>query len=80
MEELTSEEIKTSGIVGSPIRKTARTLPTRSTTAMVALTPRAFASPTAWAMMVCTSETERDTPAVKQLPLQSVLSKPRPTD
>src|SRR4029077_8821300 len=41
------------------IWNTASTLPTRSTTAMVARAPRACASPTAWAITRCTSVSER---------------------
>src|SRR5215467_11309686 len=41
------------------IRNTASTLPTRSTTAIVASAPRACASPTVCAMICCTSAAER---------------------
>src|SRR5580704_150979 len=55
----------------APMRYTASTLPTRSTTAMVAFTCRAFASATPWAMICCTSPTVRKVEAFAQLPVHS---------
>src|SRR5579862_9591582 len=57
---------------GSPIRYTASTLPTRSTTAIVALIPSAIASATPWLKICCTSETVKNVVALAQLPVQSV--------
>ena len=62
--------IVTERVAAAPMRYTASTLPTRSTTAMVALTPRACASATACAMTCWTSATVRLVVEPPQLPLQ----------
>src|SRR5690348_10643252 len=69
--------ISTWRVAAVPIRYTASTLPTRSTTAMVALVLRACASAMACARTVCTSLTVRLEVGVAQLPLQlGVVSVP----
>ena len=63
---------RTVTVAGAPvIAKTASTLPTRSTTAMVARWLRACASATARATMPCTCATLNALAAVAQLPEQS---------
>src|SRR5688572_27626096 len=60
----------TERLPAKPMRYTPSTLPTRSTTAIVALALRACASATAWAITCCTSAAVRFEFAVAQLPVQ----------
>src|SRR5579862_3672844 len=68
--EVSLLEMRTVLVTGWVIRKTASTLPTRSTTAIVAAALRAWASPTACAMTCCTSATERKVEGLAQVPRQ----------